>query len=113
MMMRLISINDDRAVFGPEPADPNISNEEVLRDGTGLPWQTFRRLGTSRIEKSEFEAKIKDEQFPDIADEFVETIGPRDPNSGVGFGDRQPQPGSRFAAQVKDQMAKEAEKKKK
>ena len=48
----------------------------------------------------------------DLTGAMKESGGSRDLNSGIGFDPRQPQPGSRYAAQVKDQMAKEAKQKK-
>lgn len=112
MVMRLISNDGEVAEFSSDSADASIPNEEIRRSATSLNSEVFRRIGPKGRTKAEFEAKIEEEQFSDITEEFKETIGPRDLNSGIGFGLRQPQPGSRYAAQVKDQMAKEAKQKK-
>jgi hypothetical protein len=113
MAMKLESNDGEVAVFSSDSADAGIPNEEIRRSATSLNSETFRRIGPKGRTKAEFEAKIEEEEFPEIAGEFKETIGPRDPNSGIGFGLGQAQPGSRYAAQVKDQMAEEDKQKKK
>jgi hypothetical protein len=82
MVMKLLINDGNVAVFGSDPPDTTIPNEEIHR-ADAVDWATFRRISKRGMDKTEFQNLLSRETF--ASDGPPGTIGPNDKNSGIGF----------------------------